>query len=177
MKHKKEEENLEKKWSHPVWVRGLKLYFIKKHKDMATVAPRVGAWIETTPTSLCRGHRPRSHPVWVRGLKHVRCGHHRKAYRVAPRVGAWIETPRAILNTLTVGSHPVWVRGLKHLPTAKASQNGQSHPVWVRGLKHRQCFPDDCGNGSHPVWVRGLKHLFCLPQKAPKRRTPCGCVD
>ena len=33
--------------SHPVWVRGLKLYFLGKHICLVYVAPRVGAWIET----------------------------------------------------------------------------------------------------------------------------------
>ncbi len=55
-----------------------------------TVAPRVGAWIETN-----YGQRPiisnKSHPAWVRGLKHA--GRRtRAAANVAPRVGAWIET-------------------------------------------------------------------------------------
>ena len=76
--------------SHPVWVRGLK-HLVKVHAQRSgKVAPRVGAWIETS-----HGWRGRtimvSHPVWVRGLK----------LAVAPAV------------ELVVGSHPVWVRGLK----------------------------------------------------------------
>jgi len=54
--------------SHPVWVRGLKHNPIHDHLSQSHVAPRVGAWIETTvrvtPTFVAR-----SHPVWVRGLK------------------------------------------------------------------------------------------------------------
>ena len=34
--------------SHPVWVRGLKLIFALSNIKIYTVAPRVGAWIETT---------------------------------------------------------------------------------------------------------------------------------
>ena len=57
-----------------------------------TVAPRVGAWIETAFALLvlcvCM-----SHPVWVRGLKH----------------GV------KILVHLGIVSYPVWVRGLKQI--------------------------------------------------------------
>ena len=33
--------------SHPVWVRGLKPTFARNRVQVSTVAPRVGAWIET----------------------------------------------------------------------------------------------------------------------------------
>ena len=33
--------------SHPVWVRGLKLLFLRGVETAENVAPRVGAWIET----------------------------------------------------------------------------------------------------------------------------------
>ena len=56
--------------SHPVWVRGLKrLYPLGKGLD-GTVAPRVGAWIETLQLSVFSSSSSSSHPVWVRGLKH-----------------------------------------------------------------------------------------------------------
>ena len=56
-----------------------------------SVAPYVGAWIETFPTvgtRLAVG----SHPTWVRGLKLklLECNSH--IVCVAPYVGAWIET-------------------------------------------------------------------------------------
>ena len=58
---------------------------------MSQVAPRVGAWIETTtdPQKLASY---KSHPVWVRGLKQRPYQTLARALRVAPRVGAWIET-------------------------------------------------------------------------------------
>ena len=34
--------------SHPVWVRGLKLHYQQDRSRVYSVAPRVGAWIETT---------------------------------------------------------------------------------------------------------------------------------
>ena len=76
--------------SHPVWVRGLKLW-----------------------ENMWRIKLSRSHPVWVRGLKHftelVIVGN----IGVAPRVGAWIETLGAFHRIIVLSSHPVWVRGLK----------------------------------------------------------------
>ena len=55
------------------------------------VAPRVGAWIETTNNSLSPPMLS-SHPVWVRGLKRFSALRVQHLNRVAPRVGAWIET-------------------------------------------------------------------------------------
>ena len=58
---------------------------------MITVAPRVGAWIETG--SIRRyAFKEVSHPVWVRGLKQLVSSYKAKPIIVAPRVGAWIET-------------------------------------------------------------------------------------
>ena len=54
------------------------------------VAPRAGAWIETTI---------------FKGWCHVAI--------VAPRAGAWIETIAARVGGRYVESHPVRVRGLK----------------------------------------------------------------
>ena len=74
-----------------MWVRGLKLtglYFLYMPRS---VAPYVGAWIETK-RSAARLLTCLSHPMWVRGLK-------------------------LIVVVVTVGveqSHPMWVRGLKH---------------------------------------------------------------
>ena len=55
--------------SHPTWVRGLKLNFVRYNVALSAVAPYVGAWIET----FC--------PLSASALRHV-----------APYVGAWIET-------------------------------------------------------------------------------------
>ena len=77
--------------SHPMWVRGLKLIDIVIYCQLLSVAPYVGAWIETLTT-----------------LKQERSG------RVAPYVGAWIETQATfVVNTYHMKSHPMWVRGLK----------------------------------------------------------------
>ena len=34
--------------SHPMWVRGLKLWLQRRYIDIPDVAPHVGAWIETS---------------------------------------------------------------------------------------------------------------------------------
>ena len=58
----------------------------------ATVAPRVGAWIETRSAAFASA-----------------------AAFVAPRVGAWIETIIGCKCDGKAMSHPVWVRGLKQI--------------------------------------------------------------
>ena len=72
-----------------MWVRGLKLrcdILTSTH----TVAPYVGAWIETDILAF---------------LDRVKT--------VAPYVGAWIETLNSANLAFMSMSHPMWVRGLK----------------------------------------------------------------
>ena len=71
MKHIARVEVVVKCGSHPAGVRGLKLYKGIEYEIKHVVAPRRGAWIETSAL------RSRS-----------------LAWRVAPRRGAWIETLR-----------------------------------------------------------------------------------
>ena len=54
--------------SHPMWVRGLKLLLLLILPKVLTVAPHVGAWIETL-TRYWTFVFIKSHPMWVRGLK------------------------------------------------------------------------------------------------------------
>jgi len=74
-------------------VRGLKLSNRPPRSEAATVAPRVGAWIETSATLLGWAEDVVSHPAWVRGLKPLGTELIINGQGVAPRVGAWIETP------------------------------------------------------------------------------------
>ena len=55
-----------------------------------TVAPHVGAWIETSAAEQAMERQP-----------------------VAPHVGAWIETFSRVGLLYAFASHPMWVRGLK----------------------------------------------------------------
>ena len=75
-----------------MWVRGLKPAVTGAFPMAESVAPRVGAWIETLFVGIKLLKFELSHPVWVRGLK----------------LEIWIT------SFFTRLSHPVWVRGLKH---------------------------------------------------------------
>ena len=99
------------------------------------VAPRVGAWIETSSLSLHQ-LRPMVAPRVGAWIETSVLGNFFTPVGVAPRVGAWIETSDFNINTVTNTSHPVWVRGLKLLFRALPTLLAVSHPVWVRGLKH-----------------------------------------
>ena len=100
-----------------------------------SVAPYVGAWIETD-----------SHYV-AKLLQNV-----------APYVGAWIETQRVEKSCASYMSHPTWVRGLKLSSLSiRMSSTPMSHPTWVRGLKLSPCSGLLLDLLSHPTWVRGLK--------------------
>ena len=77
------------------------------------VAPRVGAWIETSPY-LVLGDDTAVAPrvgAWIEtSTLPVGC----LRTPVAPRVGAWIETcVPATTPAPVILSHPAWVRGLK----------------------------------------------------------------
>ena len=77
-----------------------------------SVAPLVGAWIETGATAQTP-QAPESHPSWVRGLKRLVLCLLLLAGVVAPLVGAWIETVFPYTFAKQQQSHPSWVRGLK----------------------------------------------------------------
>jgi len=80
--------------------------------DKYKVAPRAGAWVETS------------------ALSSTSC-----ACRVAPRAGAWVETALYLHGGVSVPSHPVRVRGLKLVHRDGSFRRCGSHPVRVRGLK------------------------------------------
>ena len=81
---------------------------------MLLVAPRVGAWIETTLTTEGQDHR-----------------------YVAPRVGAWIETRQTMNIPSMRRSLPAWERGLKqYVRNDYGRMIRKSLPAWERGLKH-----------------------------------------
>jgi len=58
--------------SHPAGVRGLKLNTLRRIFEIVKVAPRRGAWIETSVVCLHGAGSTKSHPAGVRGLKHVK---------------------------------------------------------------------------------------------------------
>ena len=117
------------------------------------VAPRAGAWVET---SIRRKRR------------HFRA--------VAPRAGAWVETLHTCIGTPASVSHPVRVRGLKLPDYQDESGQTQSHPVRVRGLKLSEAVNMVSQSPSHPVRVRGLKRVRRVAASFTAGRSPCGCV-
>ena len=92
LKHEARFAATEKSKSRPMWARGLKLSNLHPGYSAQTVAPHVGAWIETI--LRCKGELPRG---------------------VAPHVGAWIETTPSAPSWRRSTSRPMWARGLKHL--------------------------------------------------------------
>ena len=102
------------KLSHPVWVRGLKLIVSVWEKVAHIVAPRVGAWIETSSllTTLSITVVAPRVGAWIETHPRRPLRPH---HQVAPRVGAWIETVILTFSFACGMSHPVWVRGLKPL--------------------------------------------------------------
>ena len=77
--------------SHPSWVRGLKQDNNAAIKNLAEVAPLVGAWIETldvTDILLCSPVAPLV-GAWIETRVRQQFTQERI---VAPLVGAWIET-------------------------------------------------------------------------------------
>ena len=54
--------------SHPSWVCGLKLVWLKISLTVSVVTPFVGVWIETLTNKRVDSYDT-SHPSWVCGLK------------------------------------------------------------------------------------------------------------
>ena len=75
-----------------MWVRGLKRVRMVVSCLNKSVAPYVGAWIETYCLLRVMRNTLMSHPMWVRGLKRFLNLH---------------------VLLLWFSSHPMWVRGLK----------------------------------------------------------------
>ena len=95
-----------------------------KAKGSLSVAPYVGAWIETRILGY-EYDLAVSHLTWVRGLKQYTNELKERIANVAPYVGAWIETCPAQHRSSRGVSHLTWVRGLK--------------PVPHKSLRHRPC--------------------------------------
>ena len=82
--------------SHPTWVRGLKPRFLLYMFHQRSVAPYVGAWIETVKIAKI-SQIPLVAPyvgAWIETPIYLI---YKSLYPVAPYVGAWIET----LSTVT----------------------------------------------------------------------------
>ena len=125
------------------------------HLVTDTVAPHVGAWIETqSEKQLPRAIT--SHPTWVRGLK---------------------LKGRATANRSNE-SHPTWVRGLKPVTVNSVVLSTSSHPTWVRGLKQKSLNKERQQIEVAPhvgAWIETCKAAHI--RLVSPGRTPRGCVD
>ena len=110
---------------------------------MISVAPRVGAWIETYI----------KHEVWG---KHV----------VAPRVGAWIETCGQSRLFYPAPSRPAWARGLKPPHVLASAGRKASRPAWARGLKLWPVAGNNARGQVAPrvgAWIETRSRMFQRP--------------
>ncbi len=99
--------------------------------DGYTVAPRVGAWIETKIARSCADLAGWSRPAWARGLKP--CFPCRVFADVLSRP-AWARGLKPCLEMDILDeilSRPAWARGLKPLPTSR------NFIVWSRAPRGR----------------------------------------
>ena len=94
------------------WGRGLKQLSINSRSSTKLVAPRVGAWIETSSDGgYFAGEfvAPRV-GAWIETKSSLR---DLSPFVVAPRVGAWIETLIEVAGCMRYKSPLAWGRGLK----------------------------------------------------------------
>ena len=138
------------------WGRGLKRLVNFGGCNACSVAPRVGAWIETqlwqrrktaqmSPLAWGRGLklpaiRGQSYNVvsplaWGRGLKHGGVTIRAPFFRVAPRVGAWIETISSFPFAVEYHVAPRVGAWIETLLVYCLSYLITSPLAWGRGLK------------------------------------------
>jgi len=134
------------------WIETLELHLFFKYP--VAVAPRVGAWIETTVDL------DQNQPL-----------------AVAPRVGAWIETRNSHVVASLLPSRPAWARGLKLFELAALHCRQLSRPAWARGLKLPSAY-SPAWNGVAPrvgAWIETSMSFFLASFAAS--RAPRGRVD
>ena len=166
--------------SRPTWARGLKPDIYTLESIDGTVAPHVGAWIETMEHGGSKTFA-QSRPTWARGLKlEVRDRVRRGGLASRPTWARGLKLGESRTGPAIRRSRPTWARGLKpgmaailasglwvapHVGAwietyARSSMSVwicASRPTWARGLKrasnHRSCPLQS----SRPTWARGLK--------------------
>ena len=181
-----------------MWERGLKLA-IRALVDGHSVAPHVGAWIETPrcivqlPKTLSlpmweRGLKPANNytvnslweslPMWERGLKLEACHADAMHGRSLPMWERGLKLPHTSRHCMRFPSLPMWERGLKQeIVSLRSVTAVVSLPMWERGLKHEYLCLTSLPALSLPMWERGLKPAGQHPSGRESRRSPCGSVD
>ena len=141
------------------------------------VAPRAGAWIETSMVSaLYSAARvaPRA-GAWIETFQNVLSNGFET---VAPRAGAWIETPYSASSEISVHVAPragAWIETpLRRRPLRRS----MSLPVRERGSKRRHAQRRRGRLRSLPVRERGSKRPPTRSTATGRAsRSPCGSVD
>ena len=114
--------------SLPMWERGLKQPLRNYIGVPITVAPHVGAWIETNNyCTFAPKNKVAPHVgAWIETSLNLSMS---SCMSVAPHVGAWIETSASgFTSTSLLTSLPMWERGLKHNPLACESRRDCRSP-------------------------------------------------
>ena len=156
LKHRDHRAPVPRVASRPARARGLKPVKGVLDAEVIRVAPRTGAWIETSTSSQQPGHRevaPRagawiethwrkleignsaSRPARARGLKHTARYNSVCGRLVAPRAGAWIETRWTWWRVFSpMRSRPARARGLKLRVAPRLVHGGHVAPragAWI----------------------------------------------
>ena len=155
------------------WIETLR---IVRRSTRRTVAPHMGAWIETRATLAFICVWSMSLPTWERGLKLL----------------------VAASSYATTLSLPTWERGLKRtfLGTAIFAVVAPHMGAWIETLCTCLCCCCECvaphmgawietgkgkgGRSAHeslPTWERGLKLIYNACARAARGRSPHGSVD
>ena len=161
--------------SHPLRVRGLKL---KRRRMIRTWNCRIlyGCvdWNKPTLQSI---RCTKSHPLRVRGLKHYKSIDKHEKAKVASFTGAWIETPISDgyeVRPWVASFTGAWI---ETSPSLSPYQTDKSHPLRVRGLKLLEIL-------HHPplwvasftgAWIETMMNLSF--SNLTMSRILYGCVD
>ena len=99
------------------------------------VAPRAGAWIETSRLGLPNSNEIWSPPARGRGLKPSKKEREESRFTVAPRAGAWIETLSLFFGCNLVLVAPRAGAWIETTCKASAYRLSESPSARGRGLK------------------------------------------
>ena len=115
--------------SHPLWVCGLKFFYVRVHAGKQVVTPFMGVWIEiwneaneiamkvVTPfmgvwieifSDRETLKKEKSHPLWVCGLKFCFPSQQITHSSVTPFMGVWIEINNRYYCVINLYSHTLY---------------------------------------------------------------------
>ena len=144
---------------------------------LCKVAPRRGAWIETSAWEWTTDPGE-SRPAGARGLKHILSFFSLLLIYVAPRRGAWIETCQSISAGNVTPSRPAGARGLKLLLSGINTHYHKVAPrrgAWIETSCPSPGIDDESVAPRRGAWI---ETSFLTGSGATSRgRAPQGRVD